>query len=190
MSSHIAVLEQNVADLTGKIGSPQLLSASQTDPITTKKIADVDDKCNNLKDTIKGLLDDVRSLRSSISQDKTMLETSISAKLEQYVTYLVKEKCANMNQDILSQTKTVFQDYVTQQQDFSVQIKTLVQEQIQQSMQELHQQTTTEIVAQVKLIVQEEMRNVAPMIVSNTIPNEADEADEANEANEEEQIPN
>ena len=44
MSSHIAVLEQNVADLTGKIGSPQLLSGSQTDPITTKKIADVDDK--------------------------------------------------------------------------------------------------------------------------------------------------
>ena len=129
----------------------------------------------------------MRTLRSSISQDKTMLETSISAKLQQYVTYLVKEKCANMNQDILSQTKTVFQDYVTQQQDFSVQIKTLVQEQIQQSLQELHQQTTTEIVAQVKLIVQEEMRNVAPAIVSSTIPSEDNTADEEDEANEEEE---
>ena len=78
-----------IHQLDEKLNVRQTSSAS--DPVLLKRIGDLEDKLTQTRETMRGLSDELRTMKA-YSKDTSAIETSLSSKLEQYVTKLVKEK--------------------------------------------------------------------------------------------------
>ena len=89
-------LDKKVKEIDTNI--QQQATQHPTDPAVLKRLNEVDDRIATMRESIRNINEDLRTFKVQ-SRDTSAIETSIQTRLEQYVTRLVKERCAMISDE-------------------------------------------------------------------------------------------